>query len=555
MIYGGKDLLPNGNPYYYFKSIPYAMAPVFDLRFRSPVPLERFPTNFLDCTRERRHCMGMDMFTKQISGEEDGLCLHVYTPKLPGVKGLDEDRKLPVMVFLHGGGLMGGHGGSGRYMPDYILQEDVVVVTVNYRLGVLGFLCLPEAGIEGNAGLKDQRLALRWVHQNIVRFSGDPNNVTLFGESSGSISVHLHCLNKESKKYFHKGILSSGSVFSDFGHQEAPEEKARKMARLLGYDPKSDQEVLEILQRTPANKLVQLQFSVLSKREETIESVSLFPFSPVIETERSVDSIITKHPLELMKQPDAIGIPLIAGYNDLEGMIVLIDALKQLDVYNLEPERFLTRTLNVDFHSPEARIVGEQLRKFYFGDQSISRKTLPQLVDILSDKYIIAYPVIEELWSKYEHNAKLYGYRFSFDGQLNKGKALVPCTDIKGASHIDQVYYLFSSVIMNTDVPESSPAYQMRNIVVRMFTNFAKYGDPTPSNRSDKLLRFKWRPVENVPVESKELKLELLDIGDQVGMVRMPERKRMEFWNGLYEKYNGHMGNIYIPSLKNRENK
>lgn len=153
-IYGVRDMLPNGDNYFYFKGIPYAKPPVGNLRFMSPVPIEKYAVSYLDCTAERGNCMGMDVLTKEITGSEDGLYLNVYTTKIP--RKNDPPVKLPVMVFLHGGGLVGGHADSSMYLPNYLLQEDVVVVTVNYRLGVLGFLCLPEAGVEGNAGLKDQ---------------------------------------------------------------------------------------------------------------------------------------------------------------------------------------------------------------------------------------------------------------------------------------------------------------------------------------------------------------------------------------------------------------
>lgn len=94
---------------------------------------------------------------------------------------------------------MSGSGNSDLYSPEYIVQEEVIVVTINYRLGALGFLYLPEEGIYGNAGLKDQLLAFKWVHENIHMFGGDPRNVTLFGESAGASSIHLHALSIKSK--------------------------------------------------------------------------------------------------------------------------------------------------------------------------------------------------------------------------------------------------------------------------------------------------------------------------------------------------------------------
>lgn len=110
------------------------------------------------------------------------------------------------MVWIHGGGFVSGSAQSTMYNPKHLVQEGVIVVTVNYRLGPLGFLCLPSVGIYGNMGLKDQRMAFRWVSENIATFGGNPKNVTIFGQSAGGASVHLHYLSEKSRKYFHKVI-------------------------------------------------------------------------------------------------------------------------------------------------------------------------------------------------------------------------------------------------------------------------------------------------------------------------------------------------------------
>lgn len=141
-------------------------------------------------------CFHKDMVTMKMVGSEDCLHLNVYTPHLPKQSA---DKKLPVMIWVHGGGFMAGSGDSDFYSPEYIVQEDVIVVTINYRLGALGFLYLPQEGISGNAGLKDQVLAFKWVNENIEKFGGDPNNVTLFGESAGGSSIHIHTLSERSK--------------------------------------------------------------------------------------------------------------------------------------------------------------------------------------------------------------------------------------------------------------------------------------------------------------------------------------------------------------------
>ncbi|XP_055532251.1 esterase B1-like [Wyeomyia smithii] len=543
-IYGVRENLPNGENYFYFKGVPYAKPPVGNLRFMSPVPIEKYPVSYLDCTTERSNCIGLDVLSKEVTGSEDGLYLNIYSPKLP--RKNEPVEKLPVMVFIHGGGLIGGHADSSMYLPSYLLQEGVIVVTVNYRLGVLGFLCLPQAGIEGNAGLKDQRMALRWINQNIEKFGGDPNNVTMFGASSGAIAVNFHCLSKESKKYFHKGILQSGSVYTEFGHQDEPEKKARDLAQLLGFTPTTDEEVLHILRSAPARKLFELQHKVINKRELLVEKCFQIPFLPVIEREESPDAIITKHPSVILSEPDGMGIPIILGYNEHDGMMVLIDAIKNLNSYNLEPERFVPRILDVDCYTPEGRQLGNYIKQFYFKDKNVSRDTLLPLINLFTDKYLLAYRITAILWAKYQTKTKMYGYRFSFDGLLNKGKAVTSFTSMKGAGHIDEVYYLFSSPILKTEVPKTNKAYAMRQKMVRMWTNMAKYGNPTPED--DSSLPFRWLPVENVSPDCNELTQNILSIGDEIKMMEMPERKRMDFWTELFYKYNGNVTSAKIPT-------
>lgn len=141
---------------------------------------------------------------------------------------------MPVMVWIYGGGFQFGEASRECYSPDYLLREDVVVISINYRLGPLGtnddtwkkkhifnislpgFLCLddPELDVPGNAGLKDQVLALRWVKANCSRFGGDSANITIFGDSAGSASVHYMMITEQTRGLFHKAICMSGNTLS-----------------------------------------------------------------------------------------------------------------------------------------------------------------------------------------------------------------------------------------------------------------------------------------------------------------------------------------------------
>ncbi|MGA2085457.1 MAG: carboxylesterase family protein [Terracidiphilus sp.] len=201
-----------------FLGLPYAAPPVGDLRWKAPEPPVQWKGE-RDATKFGAHCaqghVFDDMIFQDSANSEDCLFLNVYAPASAKAKS-----KLPVMFWIHGGGYAGGASSEPRHNGDFLPLKGVVLVTINYRLGVFGFLAAADLakegdGAAGNYGMMDMVAALQWVKANIRKFGGDPENVTIFGESAGSLAVSTLMASPEARGLFQKGIGESGAAFSE----------------------------------------------------------------------------------------------------------------------------------------------------------------------------------------------------------------------------------------------------------------------------------------------------------------------------------------------------
>jgi len=205
-----------------FQGIPYAAPPLGGLRWKAPQPVATWKGT-LDATTYGHHCAQNRVFEDMVfqdsasradAGSEDCLSLNVYVPA-----SKTANAKLPVMFWIHGGGYSGGASSEPRHNGDSLPLKGIVLVTINYRLGVLGFLALPElaaepGGFSGNYGLMDMVAALEWVKKNIGDFGGDPNSVTIFGESAGSFAVSTLMGAPTAQGLFHRAIGESGGALN-----------------------------------------------------------------------------------------------------------------------------------------------------------------------------------------------------------------------------------------------------------------------------------------------------------------------------------------------------
>ncbi len=295
-----------------YRGIPYAAAPVGELRFRVTQPHPGW-SDVLDCD-------SFGAIAPQIPNEaldamvggapqaqsEDCLFLNVWTP------GAD-DAARPVMVWIHGGAFTIGSGSEGLYNGAMLAERgDVVVVTINYRLGALGFLQLPALG-ETNFGMRDQVAALRWVRDNIANFGGDPGNITIFGESAGGMSVSSLMASPEAQGLFHKAIPQSGA-----GHHGMYDEQATANAQLFCELLGVAADDVEALRAASVADIIAAQGQLEAKMFELLEAggEAEMPFRPVVDGE-----FLTAMPIDAVRGGSAAGVAALIGCLDEENKL------------------------------------------------------------------------------------------------------------------------------------------------------------------------------------------------------------------------------------------
>ena len=303
-----------------FRGIPYAAPPTGALRLRDPQPVTPW-SDVRDASAFGHACPQstvavLDWLSQVDDTDEDCLTLNVWAH--------DDGTKKPVMVWLHGGAFFYGAGSQDLYDGTAIASEDVVMVSINYRLGALGFLAHPELGAQvgndnpGNFGLKDQVAALQWVHDNIAAFGGDPSNVTVFGESAGAISTCVLATLPQTDGLMHKAIgqsivgchaLPSATVAGAIGGL-APAELAADAVESLGCDEAPD--LLACLQELPADDFVGL----VNTAGLLSDPHTAFP-TPYID-----GSFVPEPPAEVYARGEA-DLPMIVGTNGDEATMFL----------------------------------------------------------------------------------------------------------------------------------------------------------------------------------------------------------------------------------------
>ncbi|KAH8311839.1 hypothetical protein KR044_008224, partial [Drosophila immigrans] len=511
----------DGELYYAFEGIPYAKPPLGDLRFRAPQPPEPWE-GVRNCTTYNEKPLQRNMVISMIEGSEDCLYLNVYA------KSMKSTQPLPVMVWIYGGGFQKGEASRDLYSPDYFMKQAVVLVTISYRLGALGFLSLkdPKLDVPGNAGLKDQVQALRWISQNIAHFNGDPNNITLFGESAGAASTHIMMTTEQTRGLFHKAILQSGCALSAWA--ETPDRNwAYRLAQQMGYKgSQADADVLHYLSKASARQIASVDQDVITQDE--LRNFFLFAFGPVVEPYETSHCVVPKPHKDMLPGAWGNSIPVVLGGNSFEGLFSY--QLVRNDPWALTHfDNIIPREVSEACTPEQMQQLVRRLKHVYFGDEQRERMELLEILYIFSHRQIwhdLHRMVMARL--SYARSSATYLYRFDFDSpHFNQFRSLVCGNRVRGVSHADELSYLFYSVLA-TKLSKSSEEYHTIERMVGMWTAFAANSDPN-CQATDSA---KWAPVEQTPNGAHNC----YNISNDMEMMGLPEATVLAVWDTFYER-------------------
>ncbi|RZC38389.1 COesterase and/or Abhydrolase 3 domain containing protein, partial [Asbolus verrucosus] len=415
--------------------------------------------------------------------DEDCLHLNVYVPR--GAPNPKEN--LDVIVSIHGGAYMFGSG-HFHSNPQFLMDHDVIFVTFNYRLGILGFLSTEDDVVPGNNGLKDQVLALKWVQENIASFGGNPASVTLTGLSAGGSSVHLHYFSDMSKGLFHRGFSQSGCALNAWTLQNQPAEKAKILAEAVGCPTSPSRSLVQCLKQRPYPHLLArmpLFYGYMM--------LPIAPFAPVVE--KGSKPFLKADPYYLLTEGEVYDVPWIASNTAHEGVIpvilfLLLQVFKDLQVINDEWENLAPILLEYNYTLPQPlwTTTAKKVKEFYLGEgQDISQENMLKVMQIFTDRgFLVGAETAVKKQAKVA-KSPIYYYFFAYPGDDNEQRIVSHGIDSK---------YIYGDDLEGKMLTPNE--LQMKNVLVDMLISYPKTGLTTQILcRKPTIKGVKWEPTQH----------------------------------------------------------
>ncbi|XP_046493230.1 esterase E4-like isoform X1 [Neodiprion pinetum] len=505
-----------------FLGIPYAQPPIGNLRFANPVAADGWKGT-RNATVDSNECPQISLFSKKINGDEDCLYLNVYTPQLPKNS---ISRLLPVMVFFHGGEFIIGSDTSSVYGPEFLLDKDVILVTLNYRLGPLGYLSTGDKVASGNWGLKDQILALKWVQSNVKYFGGDPDQVTLFGQSTGAGSVHLLTMMDITIGLFHRYITESGSALAAWAYRPSGPyaSQAFDLGKYVGCFNTSTDPLIECLRTVDVSNILGSY-----PKFYDWQSFPLIVWGPT--DEPNIDgAILTDSPQNLIRNGRVRDLPWVSGVCRDDGLAMSIPFYENETLVDYFLENFdsiLPIFLNWKYLPGSGTAWVEDIKSYYFKNFEADKNViLANLTVLVSDVYF-NYPAYDALRQQFATAVNpQYFYTFDYRGALSLSYAYGGTKSYCGVPHGEELLYLFP----NNNETRSKKDYEMVNVMLELWTSFAIHGTPTSPAFGNNT---KWEPFSITKANN-------LHIGNKSNLgltVEYPYfKERLQFWDELKAK-------------------
>lgn len=443
---------------------------------------------------------------------------------------LHPSNPLPVFVWIHGGGFIWGSSSTLFYGPDYIIEKDVIFVSFNYRLNIFGFLSFkdPKVGIPGNAGLKDQSMALKWIKENISHFGGDSNNITIVGESAGGASVHYHLISPLSKGLFNRAIVMSGSALTPWANTSPDYDKyLKKFAIGLGLTGnEDDMTVFRAINGTDADKLIQINSTLIERTEIDVSNELMGIFIPQVEPYIGELCFLPKPPLELGRDPWSKDIDVIFGGTANEGLLgyMFSPMEKQLEMMHQDNSLLLLPEMRKGLSAKEAHKKGQALHQLYFKSDSDRMSSFINLSTERQFWHAIHRSIKQRHLSTKGHG-KTFVYYLCLEPSLDVPefyeveRKLWKVPIMTGTCHTEDFPLLFKTRF----APRFKPGddnYEAQQAFLNFFMDFARNGKMS-----------NWPPL----VKGQTQDVQCMEISrDKWAMTKLPNIEKLRVWDGLY---------------------
>jgi carboxylesterase type B len=450
-----------------FLGIPYAKPPIGELRFKKPIPYEYDQP--IDATKWPNPCSQSKIFAELMpllgnkNYSEDCLYLNIWSP----IDSEESGSKKPVLFWIHGGGLAVGASNWDKTEGEVLAAfGDVVVVTINYRLKQLGFLYTGSNDAPGNAGLWDQAMALKWVNEHISYFGGDPNQITIIGESAGSWSVSLHLLSPITRNLFKNAIMMSGAaLFNFYGRKDDVKKMWSKMADSFGCKEDFDRGSTQCLRGIEANNLTESEMKLDLSDDKAFVIYG--------------DEFLPQKPIDMIRSGNyKKNVNLLMGTTDDEGSLLLTFMVNRTKFSISDPEN-ITKSEAKEFLDsiftkvfPIDSIKVEDIYNLYISQLSEDNfDAIRRSLGVALGDYALTCPTIQFgklLFSGDSNNSRVYHYLWSakYDKTWH------------GADHGSEVEYFFGSPFRETNTTDESFANKHRVSLklIEILSHFTRNG-------------------------------------------------------------------------------